>query len=307
MARRQWAGYAEVRHDRRAAQLLRNTTTGALRVLAVPAKFVHPSGNTFVRLEGVSGATAVGTGILGPRVSAAKTARWPGTPRPATSGSSTSPTGFAQAEAHAISGTTAVGQAWTADGAARATRCHGTRRRARCASSRVPAGVRLAATPLAVSGDYDRRNQLLGRRSRPSNRLGPAHRRCTRPRPAPGDRRTASRVPWTARLRSAVAAPARRARRGRSLGIRARDRCAELTLPARSKTATADGVSGTVVVGSTPARHRWCGTSQLASVAVLPAAGRLRRVSRDARCERTHDRRLLPVSHRCRRRRIRGA
>ena len=63
-----------------------DTTTGALRVLAVPATFVHPSGNTFVRLEGVSGTTAVGTGILGTGESAAKIVRWPGTPRPATSG-----------------------------------------------------------------------------------------------------------------------------------------------------------------------------------------------------------------------------
>src|SRR4029077_1732194 len=42
-----------------------DTTTGALRVLEVPAEFIHPNGDTFVRLVGVSGTTAVGTGILG--------------------------------------------------------------------------------------------------------------------------------------------------------------------------------------------------------------------------------------------------
>ena len=42
-----------------------DTTTGALRVLPVPADFVHPNGETYVRLVGVSGTTAVGTGVLG--------------------------------------------------------------------------------------------------------------------------------------------------------------------------------------------------------------------------------------------------
>jgi hypothetical protein len=92
-----------------------DTTTGALRVLAVPARFVHPSGEIFTRLVGVSGTTAVGTGVLG------NEAR--GQSRAMAWNTETGdlrildiPAGFSQAEAHAISGTTAVGQVWTEHG-----------------------------------------------------------------------------------------------------------------------------------------------------------------------------------------------
>ena len=65
----------------------------------------------------------------------------------------------------------------------------------------------------------------------------------------------------------------------------------QLTLPARFEYGMAVGVSGTVVVGN-------AGSTPLVwdlatgEVGVLPAAGRLRRVVRDARRERSHDRRL---------------
>ena len=92
-----------------------DTTTGALRVLAVPAEFINSNGDTGVRLVGVSGTTAVGTGILG------TTNR--GQSRAMAWNTVTGelrildiPTGFAQAEAHAISGTTAVGRVTTAHG-----------------------------------------------------------------------------------------------------------------------------------------------------------------------------------------------
>jgi hypothetical protein len=95
-----------------------DTTTGALRVLAVPAEFFHPSGDTFVRLVGVSGTTAVGTGILG-------TQGMRGQSRAMAWNTETGdlrildiPKDFTQAEAHAISGTTAIGQVWTANGEA---------------------------------------------------------------------------------------------------------------------------------------------------------------------------------------------
>ena len=92
-----------------------DTTTGVLRVLAVPERFVHPSGETFVRLVGVSGTTAVGTGILG--------AAERGQSRAMAWNTETGdlrildiPGDFTQAEAHAISGTTAVGQVTTEHG-----------------------------------------------------------------------------------------------------------------------------------------------------------------------------------------------
>lgn len=92
-------------------------TTGALRVLDLPAKFVHPSGDTFVRLEGVSGTTAIGTGVLGTENRGQERAMaWnieTGDLRILDI-----PDGFTQAEAHDISGTTAVGQAWTEHGEA---------------------------------------------------------------------------------------------------------------------------------------------------------------------------------------------
>ena len=93
-----------------------DTTTGAIRVLAVPVAFVHPNGDTFVRLEGVSGRTAVGTGILG-------TKGLRGQQRAMAWNLDTGdlrildiPAGFTQAEANAIDGTTVVGQVWTAHG-----------------------------------------------------------------------------------------------------------------------------------------------------------------------------------------------
>ena len=93
-----------------------DTTTGALRVLAVPERFVHPTGERFVRLVGVSGTTAVGTGILG-------TEGKRGQSRAMAWNTETGdllildiPDGFTQAEAHAISGTTAIGQVTSAHG-----------------------------------------------------------------------------------------------------------------------------------------------------------------------------------------------
>ena len=92
-----------------------DTTTSVLRVLDVPEQFVHPSGETFVRLVGVSGSTAVGTGILGRNVR--------GQSRPMAWNLDTGdlrildiPEDFAQAEVYAISGTTAIGQVTTAHG-----------------------------------------------------------------------------------------------------------------------------------------------------------------------------------------------
>ena len=92
-----------------------DTTTGAIRVLAVPANFVHPSGNTFVRLVGISGTTAVGTGILGTEKRGQERAMaWNTETEELTI--LDVPAGFTQATAHAISGTTAIGEAWTAHG-----------------------------------------------------------------------------------------------------------------------------------------------------------------------------------------------
>ena len=92
-----------------------DTTTGALRVLEFPAEFIHPNGDTFVRLEGISGTTAIGTGILG-----AKSKR--GQERVMVWNLETGdlrildiPAGFKYAQASAISGTTVVGQVRTAD------------------------------------------------------------------------------------------------------------------------------------------------------------------------------------------------
>jgi hypothetical protein len=94
-----------------------DTTTGALRVLAVPAKFVHPSGETFVRLVGVSGTTAVGTGILGTgQRGQSRAMAW--NTKTGDLRVLDIPPDFTQAEAHAISGTTAVGQATTEHGEA---------------------------------------------------------------------------------------------------------------------------------------------------------------------------------------------
>ena len=91
------------------------TTTGALRVLDVPAEFVHPSGNTFVRLVGVSGTTAVGTGTLGTKGQRGQDRAMAWNTETGDLRILDIPAGFTEAEARAISGTTAVGQVWTAD------------------------------------------------------------------------------------------------------------------------------------------------------------------------------------------------
>jgi hypothetical protein len=126
-----------------------DTTTGALRVLAVPAKFVHPSGETFVRLVGVSGTTAVGTGILGTGQR--------GQTRAMAWNTQTGdlrildiPADFTQADAHAISGTTAVGQVTTAHGEAGRPVAWDTDTGA-VRILTVPAGYEWSK-PLAVSG-----------------------------------------------------------------------------------------------------------------------------------------------------------
>jgi len=128
-----------------------DTTTGALRVLDVPADFVHPNGDTFVRLVGVSGTTAVGTGVLG-----SKDKR--GLDRAMAWSTETGelrildiPGGFTRAEAHAISGTTAVGQAWTTDGETERAVAWDTETGA-VRILELPAGY-ACGNPLAVSGE----------------------------------------------------------------------------------------------------------------------------------------------------------
>lgn len=93
-----------------------DTSTGALRVLDIPEAFLFPNGATFVRLVGVSGTTAVGTGVLG-------TENERGQDRAMAWDTETGehrildiPSGFTRAEAHDISGTTAIGQVWTTNG-----------------------------------------------------------------------------------------------------------------------------------------------------------------------------------------------
>ncbi len=97
-----------------------DTTTGALRVLEVPEEFVHANGETYVRLDGVSGTTAVGKGVLG-------TGSKRGQDRAMAWDTQTGdlrildiPDGFAsdytQTEADSISGTTAVGEVWARHG-----------------------------------------------------------------------------------------------------------------------------------------------------------------------------------------------
>jgi hypothetical protein len=128
-----------------------DTTTGALRVLAVPDDFVHPDGQTFVRLVGVSGMTAVGTGVPG-----VKGKR--GLDRAMAWDTQTGdlrildiPRGFARTEAHAISGTTAVGQAWTTHGETGAVVAWDTGTGA-VRILEMPVGYD-CGNPLAMSGD----------------------------------------------------------------------------------------------------------------------------------------------------------
>lgn len=127
-----------------------DTTTGSLQVLTVPARFVHPSGETFVRLVGVSGTTAVGTGILG-TVNR-------GQSRPMAWNTETGdlrildiPDGYTQGEVHAISGTTAVGQVTTAHGETGRPVAWDTETGA-VRILKVPDGYE-GSDPLAVSGD----------------------------------------------------------------------------------------------------------------------------------------------------------
>jgi len=128
-----------------------DTTTGALRVLTVPAAFVHPNGDTFVRLEGVSGRTAVGTGILG-------TKGLRGQERAMAWNIDTGdlrildiPAGFTQAQVHDIDGTTAIGQVWTAHGETGRPVAWDTETGA-VRILKVPAGYECGA-PSAISGD----------------------------------------------------------------------------------------------------------------------------------------------------------
>jgi hypothetical protein len=128
-----------------------DTTTGALRVLVVPKEFIHPNGDTFVRLVGVSGTTAVGTGVLG-------TPGTRGQERAMAWNTETGdlrildiPADFAKAEAHAISSSTAVGQVWTLHGEDGRPVAWDTETGA-VRILEVPAGY-ACSDPLAVSGD----------------------------------------------------------------------------------------------------------------------------------------------------------
>lgn len=128
-----------------------NTSTGALRVLDVPAEFVHPNGDIFVRLDGVSGTTAVGKGVLGSpdKRGLDQAMAWD-----TTTGAVRVldvPDGFTRATAQAISGTTAVGQVWTTDGMdGRSVAWDTTTGAVR--TLELPAGYD-CADPQAVSGD----------------------------------------------------------------------------------------------------------------------------------------------------------
>lgn len=132
-----------------------DTTTGALRVLDVPDEFVHASGETFVRLDGVSGTTAVGKGVLG-------TGSKRGQDRAMAWDTETGdlrildiPDGFAsdftRTEANAISGTTAVGEVWARHGEIGAPVAWDTQTGAAQILA-LPDGY-TCATPGAISGD----------------------------------------------------------------------------------------------------------------------------------------------------------
>ena len=128
-----------------------DTTTGALRVLAVPATFVHPSGLTFVRLVGVSGTTAIGTGVLGTQGKRGKERAMAWNTQTGDLRILDIPAGFTQAEARAISGTTAIGLVWTADDEERFPAAWDTETGA-VRILKVPAGYE-CVTPEAISGD----------------------------------------------------------------------------------------------------------------------------------------------------------
>jgi hypothetical protein len=128
-----------------------DTTTGSLRVLTVPEAFVHPNGDTFVRLVGVSGTTAVGTGILGVKGKRGQSRAMAWNTETAALRILDIPADFAQAEAHGISGTTAVGQVWTAHGEAGLPVAWDTETGA-VQILKVPAGDE-CANPESISGD----------------------------------------------------------------------------------------------------------------------------------------------------------
>ncbi len=97
-----------------------DTATGALRVLEVPDEFVYANGETYVSLNGVSGTTAVGMGAIG-------TGKKRGQDRAMAWDTQTGelrildiPDGFTSSytrtDAHAISGTTEVGEVWARNG-----------------------------------------------------------------------------------------------------------------------------------------------------------------------------------------------
>ena len=128
-----------------------DTTSGALRVLSVPKEFVRPNGDTFVRLEGVSGTTAVGTGILGTKGKRGQTRAIAWDLATGDLRILDIPAPFTQTEAHAIDGTTAVGQSWTAHGETGAPVTWDTESGA-VRILEVPAGF-ACVNPHAVSGD----------------------------------------------------------------------------------------------------------------------------------------------------------
>ena len=209
-----------------------DTTTGALQVLAVPATFVHPSGDTFVRLVGVSGTTAVGTGTLGTEGKRGQERAMAWNTETGALRILDIPAGFTQAEAHAISGTTAVGQVWTGHGEVMHRVAWDTETGA-VRILKMPAGYD-CGNPHAISGDSVVGSAAMGtlafRWSGTRSQPMPETSTCSR-RP-----KTAIRTLWTARRRSANAASARRGRPCRWSGIPARARCASSPSRPHSKT-----------------------------------------------------------------------
>lgn len=128
-----------------------DTSSGALRVLTVPEQFVHPNGDMFVRLVGVSGTIAVGMGPIG-------TGADRGTDRAMAWDLETGdvrildvPVDFERSEVHAIDGTTAVGQVWSGDGMSGAAVAWDTATGA-VQILKLPAAY-ACGSPLAISGE----------------------------------------------------------------------------------------------------------------------------------------------------------
>ena len=273
-----------------------DTTTGALRVLDVPDEFVYANGETYVSLNGVSGTTAVGMGAIG-------TGKKRGQDRAMAWDTQTGdlrildiPDGFTssytQTDAHAISGMTAVGEVWAQHGEIGAAVAWDTETGvARILEMPDDHGIGL---PRSISG-----NTVVGGWTTTADDpqpldLGPAHLRSPGPRPAPGDpgrrpmgrgRHDGGRLVLRRRGGHAAAsdlgcghglgAPARppgneRLRQGRRGERNGRDRPRH-------------------VHGSDLGPRNRRGSRRA-------AAGRLR-VLRDARCQRSHDRRIgLPAT-----------